>query len=91
MHAWSAASRGVARHPVLTFMVISLGVGFVTAAIPQIVDSEILPFGLPLHGVGMSFGAGLAAFWSRLRCQAGPASQTSHAVVCGGGSRCAGT
>jgi CAAX protease family protein len=26
------------------------------------VDSEILPFGLPLHGVFMSLGAGLAAF-----------------------------
>jgi uncharacterized protein len=62
MYAWSAANRGVARHPVLTFMLISLGVGFVTAAIPQIVDSEILPFGLPLPGVGMSLGAGLAAF-----------------------------
>jgi hypothetical protein len=43
-------------------MLISLGIGFVTAAIPRIVDSEILPFGLPLHGVGMSLGAGLAAF-----------------------------
>ena len=30
----------------------SLGVlGFVAAAIPPIVHSEILPFGLPLHGV----------------------------------------
>jgi CAAX protease family protein len=62
MNALSAAHRGVARHPVLTFMVISLGVGFVTAAIPPIVDSEILPFGLPLHGVALSLGAGLAAF-----------------------------
>jgi uncharacterized protein len=52
----------VARHPVLAFMLISLGVGFVTAAIPPIVDSEILPFGLPFHGVFMSLGAGLAAF-----------------------------
>jgi CAAX protease family protein len=62
MNAWSAANRGVARHPVLAFMLISLGVGFVTAVIPPIVDSEILPFGLPLHGVFMSLGAGLAAF-----------------------------
>jgi CAAX protease family protein len=62
MNAWSSAWRGVARHPVLAFMLISLGVGFVTAAIPPIVDSEILPFGLPLHGVFMSLGAGLAAF-----------------------------
>ena len=43
-------------------MLISLGIGIATAAIPPIVDSEILPFGLPLHGVGMSLGAGLAAF-----------------------------
>ena len=62
MNAWSAANRGVARHPVLAFMLISLGVGFVTAVIPPIVDSEILPFGLPLRGVFMSLGAGLAAF-----------------------------
>jgi uncharacterized protein len=58
----SASVRGVARHPVLAFMLISLGIGFVTAAIPPIVDSEILPFGLPLHGAFMSLGAGLAAF-----------------------------
>jgi membrane protease YdiL (CAAX protease family) len=53
---------GVARRPVLAFMVISLGIGFVTAAIPPIVDSEILPFGLPLAGVFLSLGTGLAAF-----------------------------
>jgi uncharacterized protein len=58
----SSGVRGVARHPVLAFMVISLAVGFAAAAIPPIVASEILPFGLPLHGVGMSLGAGLAAF-----------------------------
>src|SRR5215207_4470328 len=62
MNASSSAVRGVARHPVLAFMVISLGVGFATAAIPPIANSEILPFGLPLHGVVMSLGAGLAAF-----------------------------
>src|SRR5687767_5430881 len=58
----SVSVRGVARHPVLAFMLISLGVGFVTAAIRPMVDSAILPFGLPLHGVFMSLGAGLAAF-----------------------------
>src|SRR5688500_16552281 len=62
MNAWSSARLGVARHPVLAFMLISLGIGIATAAIPPIVDAEILPFGLPLHGVGMSLGAGLAAF-----------------------------
>jgi uncharacterized protein len=58
----SSARHGVARYPVLAFMLISLGVGFATSAIPPIVDSEILPLDLPLHGVFMSLGAGLAAF-----------------------------
>jgi len=62
MNASASAVRGVARHPVLAFMLISLGIGFATAAIPPIADSEILPFGLPLHGVVLSLGAGLAAF-----------------------------
>ena len=63
MNAWSSARRGVARHPVLAFMLISLGVGFVTAAIPPIVDSEIPPFDQPFHGiVGGALGVGLAAF-----------------------------
>jgi len=63
MSVLSSARRGVARHPVLTFMLISLGAYFVTAAIPPIVDSEILPFGLPLHGaVGGALGVGFAAF-----------------------------
>ena len=44
-------------------MVISLGAYFVTAAIPPIVHSEILPFGLPVHGlVGGVLGVGFAAF-----------------------------
>ena len=51
MNAWPSARRGVARHPVLAFMLISLGIGFVTAAIPPIADSEIPPFGQPLHGM----------------------------------------
>src|SRR5215211_7273145 len=58
----SASVRGVARHPVLAFMLISLGIGFAAAAIPPIVDSAILPLGRPLHGVFMSLGAGIAAF-----------------------------
>jgi uncharacterized protein len=63
MNASSSAVRGVARHPVLAFMVISLGVGFVTAAIPLIVDSEILPFGLPLQGlVSGALGLAVGAF-----------------------------
>jgi membrane protease YdiL (CAAX protease family) len=44
-------------------MLISLGIGFVTAAIPPIADSEIPPFDQPLQGiVGGSLGVGLAAF-----------------------------
>ena len=58
----TAVVRIIARHPVLAFMLISLGVGFLAAAIPPIANSEILPFGLPLHGVVMSLGAALAAF-----------------------------
>jgi hypothetical protein len=75
----------------LAFMLISLGIGFVTAAIPPIVDSEILPLGRPLHGVFMSLGAGLAAFrvTAALLGRAGVADLTL--AVCGGGSRCAGT
>jgi uncharacterized protein len=63
MNAWSSARRGVARHPVLAFMIISLAIGFLTAVIPPIVDSAILPFDMPLHGVvGGSLGVGFAAF-----------------------------
>jgi len=60
----------VARHPVFAFMLISLGIGFVTAAIPPIVDSEVLPFGLPLHGVSCRSAPASLPSWSRPRCQA---------------------
>ena len=43
MKASGSAVRGVARHPVLAFMLVSVGIGFVTAAIPPIADSEIPP------------------------------------------------
>jgi hypothetical protein len=73
-------------------MVISLGVGFVTAAIPPIADSEIPPFDQPLQGiVGGSLGAGLAAFWSRPRWRGALVSPTSDVAVSAGVSRCAGT
>jgi CAAX protease family protein len=82
MNASSSAVGGVARHPVLAFMLISLGIGFVTSAIPPIVDSEILPFGLPLHGVVMSLGTGLAAFLvtAALSGRAGVADLRSRSV-----------
>jgi membrane protease YdiL (CAAX protease family) len=40
MSVLAAAHRGVAGYPVLAFMLISLGLGFVTATIPPIADSE---------------------------------------------------
>jgi uncharacterized protein len=82
MNAWSSARPGVARHPVLAFMLISLGIGFVTAAIPPIVNSDISPFGQPLHGVFMSLGAGLAAFLvtAALSGRAGVADLTRRSV-----------
>lgn len=44
-------------------MIIGLGAGFLTAAIPPIVNSEILPFELPLDGVlGGVLGVGIGAF-----------------------------
>jgi hypothetical protein len=46
----AALLRVVARHPVLVFMVIGLGAGFLTAAIKPIADADVLPFDLPLHG-----------------------------------------
>jgi uncharacterized protein len=59
----AALLRFIARHPVLAFMVIGLGAGFLTAAIRPIADAEILPFDLPLHGVvGGVLGVGLGAF-----------------------------
>jgi membrane protease YdiL (CAAX protease family) len=55
--------RIVARHPVLAFMMISLGVYFLAAAIRPIADADVLPFDLPLHGlVGGTLGVGIGAF-----------------------------
>jgi membrane protease YdiL (CAAX protease family) len=53
----------IARHPVVWFMVIGLGAGFLTAAIRPIADADVLPYGLPLHGVlGGVLGVGVGAF-----------------------------
>jgi membrane protease YdiL (CAAX protease family) len=53
----------IARHPVVAFMVIGLGGYFLTAAIPPIVNAQVLPFDLPLHGVlGGVLGVGVGAF-----------------------------
>jgi membrane protease YdiL (CAAX protease family) len=59
----AALLRVIARHPVLVFMVIGLGAGFLTAAIRPIADADVLPFDLPLHGfLGGVLGVGLGAF-----------------------------
>jgi membrane protease YdiL (CAAX protease family) len=60
----SSVIRAVARHPVAAFMVIGLVPGFAVAAIPPIVDAQILPFDLPLYGVIWGIlGVGLGAFF----------------------------
>jgi membrane protease YdiL (CAAX protease family) len=59
----AALLRLIARHPVVAFMAIGLGAGFLTAAIRPIAEAEVLPFGLPLHGfLGVVLGLGLGAF-----------------------------
>jgi uncharacterized protein len=60
----SSVLRPVARHPVVTFMVIGLGAAFLVVVIPPIVDAQILPFDLPLYGVvGGVLGVGVGAFF----------------------------
>jgi uncharacterized protein len=60
----SSVIRAVARHPVAAFMVIGIVPGFAVAAIPPIVDAQILPFDLPLYGVIWGIlGVGLGAFF----------------------------
>jgi membrane protease YdiL (CAAX protease family) len=55
--------RSIAQHPVMAFMGISLAAGLLTAAIRPIADADVLPYGLPLHGlVGGLLGVGLGAF-----------------------------
>ena len=75
----------------LAFMLISLGVGFVTATIPPIADSKIPPFGQPLHGVvGGALGVALAFLVTAgLSGRAGVADLGRRSVRWR--SRCAGT
>jgi hypothetical protein len=59
----AALLRIIARRPVVAFMVIGLGAYFLTVAIPPIVNAQVLPFALPLHGVlGGVLGVGVGAF-----------------------------
>jgi uncharacterized protein len=63
MSLLSAAKRAVARHPVAAFLIIGNGVYLAAALTAPLVETEILPFDLPLYGVlGGIFGVGLAAF-----------------------------
>ena len=53
----------IARHPVAAFLTIGFGAYAACALISPLVESEVLPFDLPLYGVlGGIFGVGLAAF-----------------------------
>jgi hypothetical protein len=88
----AALLRIIARHPVLAFMVIGHGADFLTVAIPPIVNAQVLPFALPLHGVlAGALGVGVGAF-----VVTGAPSPAARALlilpgaVCAGGSRCAG-
>ena len=45
----AALLRIIGRHLVVAFMVIGLGAYLLTAAIPPIVNAQVLPFALPLH------------------------------------------
>jgi membrane protease YdiL (CAAX protease family) len=55
--------QAVARHPVMAFMMIALGAGFLTAAIRPIADADVLPLDLPLHGfLASAVGVGVGAF-----------------------------
>jgi uncharacterized protein len=59
----SPAKRAVARHPVAAFLIIGNGVYLAAALTTSLVETEILPFDLPLYGVlGGILGVGLAAF-----------------------------
>lgn len=59
----SSVRHVVARHPVAAFLIIGNGVYLAAVLIPPLVETEILPFELPLYGVlGGIFGVGLAAF-----------------------------
>src|SRR5688500_3965778 len=63
MNLLTPAKDAVARHPVAAFLLIGIGAYVVVVLVPPLVDTEILPFGLPFYGVlGGILGVGLAAF-----------------------------
>src|SRR5829696_8665039 len=61
----AAVAQIIARRPVLAFMLISLGVGFLAAAVPPMVQSEILRpgGGGPADGPVRDFAVRPAAAW----------------------------
>jgi CAAX protease family protein len=63
MNLVAPAKDAVVRYPVAAFLLIGIGVYVAVVLIPSPVETEILPFDLPLYGVlGGIFGVGLAAF-----------------------------
>jgi CAAX protease family protein len=63
MNLVASAKDAVVRYPVAAFLLIGIGVYVAVVLIPSPVETEILPFDLPLYGVlGGIFGVGLAAF-----------------------------
>jgi uncharacterized protein len=63
MNLLARTENAVTRHPVAAFLVIGIGVYVAVAVIVPLVESGLLPFDLPFHGVlGGIFGVGLAAF-----------------------------
>src|SRR5215213_1091072 len=92
MNAWSSARGGVARHPVLVFMLISLSVGFVTDAPPRSRTRR------SCHSTcrctewsADRWASASLPSWSRPRCRGALVPQTSDVAACAGGSQCAGT
>jgi hypothetical protein len=87
----AAVLRIIARHPVLAFMVIGLGAGFLTAAIRPIADVDVLPYGLPCTDSWEVCSASASPhLWSLQRSRAGKALLILLGAACAGGSRSAG-
>jgi hypothetical protein len=87
----AALLRTIARHPVLAFMVIGLGTGFLTAAIRPIADAEVFAYGLPPHGfVGGLLGVGVGAFVVTGAIPGTTALLILLGAACAGASRCGG-